>query len=50
MSNLLVMTPLSGYEKKVWPRDIKKLTHFTYISLDDLDNIVRNSRERLSNV
>lgn len=48
VSNLLVMTPLSAYEKEVWKKDIKKFTYFTCISLDELYKICGDSQEKLT--
>jgi len=36
LSNMLVFTPLSAYEKNVWRKDIEKFTTLSCISVDDL--------------
>lgn len=47
LSNLIVMTPLSAYEKETWKQDIKKFTLFTSISLDELYKICGDSQDKL---
>ena len=48
MSNLLVLTPLSAFEKEVWKKDIVKFTTLTFISIDNLYKLVGNSEQKLN--
>lgn len=47
MQRMLVLTPLSAYEKQVWKLDMQKFTTFTYISVDELYKMVKDAPYRL---
>lgn len=50
MKNLLVLTPLSAYEKEVWKKDMQKFTTFTYIDIKDLLKLYKSNRNKLSQI
>ena len=47
VSNLLVLTPRSAYDKLVWKKDIQKFTTLKAIDLEELIKIVGDSEDRL---
>lgn len=48
LTNMLVLTPLSAYEKHVWKSDILKFTNFKSIDIDTLLLRVNNHFSKLS--
>lgn len=48
MNTMLVLTPLSAYEKEVWKKDIVKFTNMKCIDIETLSEIVMGSEERLN--
>lgn len=48
VSNMLVLTPLSAYEKLVWKKDINKFTNFKCISFEDFLKAADNNPLRFS--
>ncbi len=50
MNNLFVLTPLSAYVKKVWPKDIAKFSTLKCIDLETLNERVSNSYQRLEHL
>lgn len=47
INNLVVLTPLSAYEKEVWKKDIVKFTNFKCISIDDFAKSVGDNPARI---
>lgn len=47
MRNMVVMVPLSAYEKKVWQTDIQKFTKFKYVDLEKLVSLYNESPKAL---
>lgn len=48
LNTMLVLTPLSAYEKEVWKKDIVKFTNMRCIDVETLSEIVMGSEERLN--
>lgn len=47
LNNLVVLTPLSAYEKEVWKKDIQKFTNLTSIDIEKLVSLVDDNPLRL---
>ncbi len=50
LNNLLILTPLSAYEKLVWKKDIVKFTNFRAIDLDTLSQRVVGNFDYLQKI
>lgn len=48
MQSLLVLTPLSAFEKEVWKKDIQKFTNFSCITIENLYKMVGESESKLT--
>lgn len=50
LNTMLVLTPLSAYEKEVWKKDIVKFTNLKCIDVETLSRLVMGDQERLDKV